>query len=414
MRPLGKPKQRAERAAPHLECASRGADPSGSAIAASLLLQSSDDPTKLPALMKEPVNARPGEAAASDSAADAALAPAIERAAPNAEPRSSHEMAIGELQRLLAAWQVHEPGARRGEDPEALHQLRVTARRIDATLGLFKRQLPRPLVQARKTTKGVLRTLGAARDLDVQLIELAQYCESLPDPERVAAEPLRLRLQSERERARARMTRGLDSEATRRWLATLRAAGEERGEHGDEPALAVLPERVERRFRKLRKSVDKLRNKSSMEEYHQVRRRAKQLRYAIECGAGFFGKPGDETLRALRRLQDRLGAHQDAHMAQCRLALLAAVSQSGLPPPTLFLMGRLAEQHAQLTSQARATLSRSWRKVRGKRWKALRARLGQLRDSALPPPAAAVLTTPALQLESAAPAGELETRPLKH
>jgi triphosphatase len=388
------------------------ADPSGSAIAASVLLQSSDDATTLHVFMKEPVNARPGEAVASDAVADPALAAIAAREEP---PRSSHEMAIGELRRLLSAWQLHEPGARRGEDPEALHQLRVTARRIDATLGLFKRQLPRPLVQARKTTKGVLRTLGAARDLDVQLIELAQYCEPLADAERAAAEPLRQRLQSERERARARMMRGLDSEATRRWLETLRAADEERGEHGGEPALAVLPERVRRRFRKLRKAVGKLRNKSSMEEYHQVRRRAKQLRYAIECGAGLFGKPGDETLRALRRLQDRLGAHQDAHMAQSRLALLAADPHSGLPPATLFLMGRLAEQHAQLTSQARATLSRSWRKVRGKRWRALRARLGQLSDSVLTPPATPLPSSlPALQLESASPTSELEARPLKH
>jgi len=390
------------------------ADPSGSAIAASLLLQSSDDATTLLAPMKESANARPGEAAASDGPADPG--PAAAREAHEEPPRSAHEMALGQLRRLLAAWQLHEPGARRGEDPEALHQLRVTARRIDATLGLFKRQLPRSLLQARKTTKGVLRTLGAARDLDVQLIELAQYCESLSDAERSAAEPLRQRLQSERERARARMIRGLDSEATRRWLETLRAAGEESGEHGDEPALAVLPERVRRRFRKLRKSVGKLRNKSSMEEYHQVRRRAKQLRYAIECGADLFGKPGDETLRALRRLQDRLGAHQDAHMAQSRLTLLAADPRNGLPPATLFLMGRLAEQHAQLTSQARATLSRSWRKVRGRRWRALRARLQQLSDSVLAPPAAAPppAALSALQLESTAPAGEPQARPLKH
>jgi len=45
-------------------------------------------------------------------------------------------------------------------------------------------------------------------------------------------------------------------------------------------------------------------------------------------------------------------------------------------------MGRLAEHHAGTTAQARKTLTRSWRKVRGKRWRALRTRLEELGDTA--------------------------------
>src|ERR1700751_3508460 len=111
---------------------------------------------------------------------------------------SARAVAVAEPRRLLAVWRQHEPGARLGEDPEELHQLRVAARRIDATLGLFKRQLPGALVRARKPTKAVLRSLGAARDLDVQLSELASYCADLPEEEREAAEPLRALLESER------------------------------------------------------------------------------------------------------------------------------------------------------------------------------------------------------------------------
>ena len=297
---------------------------------------------------------------------------------------SAVELAMAELRRLLAAWRAHEPGARRGEDPEELHQLRVTARRIDAMLGLFKRQLPASLLRTRRTAKVVLRSLGAARDLDVQLSELARYCANLPQEERAAAEPLRARLEGDRDRARTRLIRSLDSVPTRRWLETLTLACAA-GNHGDggESATRVMPQRVRRRFRKLRKSVGKLRPKSSMEAYHRVRRRAKQLRYATECGAGMFGKPAEELVKALRRLQDRLGAQQDAYMAQHRLALLAADPGSGLPPATLFLMGRLAEHHATRTTEVHRTLTRSWRKIRGRRWKALRARLSELAESAV-------------------------------
>jgi len=69
-------------------------------------------------------------------------------------------------------------------------------------------------------------------------------------------------------------------------------------------------------------------------------------------------------------------------MARNRLAALAADPANGLPAATLFLMGRLAEHHAGTTAQARKTLTRSWRKVRGKRWRALRARLEQLSETA--------------------------------
>jgi len=181
------------------------------------------------------------------------------------------------------------------------------------------------------------------------------------------------------------MIRALDSEPTRRWLETLTAASaaapSAAGAFG-ERAMVVMPERVRRRFRKLRKSVRRLRSNSPMEDYHLVRRRAKQLRYAIESGALIFGKPAEDELKALRRLQDELGAHQDAYMARNRLAALAADPANELPAGTLFLMGRLAERHSTTTAQARKSLTRSWRKVRGQRWRALRSRLGELLDNA--------------------------------
>lgn len=295
------------------------------------------------------------------------------------------DAALGEVRRLLVAWRTHEPGARLGADAEELHQLRVTARRLDATLGLFKEHLPTTLVRARKMAKSVLRTLGATRDLDVQLAGLAAYCKDLPDEERVALEPLRERLMHERARAQARMLRSLDSEATRRWLQTLATSTEAPAAEAGPDAVtvaAIMPQRVRRRFRRLRKAVRQLRGDSSMEDYHKVRRRAKQLRYALESGVFTYGKPAEEMLKALRRLQDRLGAQQDAYMARAHLTALAADPACGLPPATLFLMGRLAAHHTKVTAQARATVTRCWRRVRGRRWKALRSRLEEFEHRA--------------------------------
>jgi CHAD domain-containing protein len=330
-----------------------------------------------------------GRESAAERGTDEAQA-AVTAAAPPAPPSQDGSAEVGaaalaEVRRLLAEWLVHEPGARVGNDPEELHQLRVTARRLDATLSLFKQYLPAPLLRARKTAKALLRSLGATRDLDVQLEGLKAYRETLPQEERLALEPLHERLTHERERSRARMLRALDSEATRRWLQIWTAACEAPPtEAGNETVTvaAVMPSRVRRRFRRLRKAVRRLRADSSMDDYHKVRRRAKQLRYALESGAFMYGKPADEMLKALRRMQDKLGAHQDAYMARTHLGALAADPACALPPATLFLMGKLAAHHSRVTAATRATVTKSWRKVRGRRWKALRARLGDFADCA--------------------------------
>ena len=125
------------------------------------------------------------------SATDTASEPTARAAAPTpgvpesrlSTDATAHELALIELRRLLSAWRRHEPLARLAQEPEELHQLRVTVRRIDATLALFKHELPEPLVRARKTAKGILRALGAARDVDVQLAELSRYCAGLADEE---------------------------------------------------------------------------------------------------------------------------------------------------------------------------------------------------------------------------------------
>ena len=337
---------------------------------------------------------------------------------------SAQQLALTELRQHLTDWISHEPGVRRGRDPEELHQLRVAVRRIDATLGVFKHQIPVQLAHARKTAKGVLRGLGGARDFDVQLAELRHYCADLPSEERAAAVPLKARLEEGRLRARSRMLGMLDSEATRHWLETLNLASADFSAAAapDAPqAATVMPQRVRARFRKLKKAVRRLDARSALADYHVVRRRAKQLRYAIECGTSLFGKPAEEMLKALRRLQDELGVHQDADMSKTRLAELAA-SGADLPPATLFLMGRIAEHHVTETQQARKTLERAWRKVGGRRWKSLRARMEELSTTALTQ-ASAGATGSATQPDAPPPSPDAEDslqpsasgpRPLRH
>jgi CHAD domain-containing protein len=284
------------------------------------------------------------------------------------------EVALANLRRYLSAWHLHEPGARLGDDPEELHDLRVAGRRLDAILRQFKSYLPAPLLQIRPALKTVLRALGDARDLDVALIELEAFSRGLPESERDNVEPLKRHLASESARARARMLSVLDSIWVRKSLqdlASLLAARPASQPSSGELVLNAAPGLIRRRYRKLRKGADLLKPDSSMEAYHAVRGRSKRLRYALEAVAVIYGKPADAMLRALRRWQERLGVQQDAAVASRRLKALASAPPKGIPPETLFLMGRLAEHYSSAAMRARKLSAKGYRKVRG-RWKRLR------------------------------------------
>jgi len=62
---------------------------------------------------------------------------------------------------------------------------------------------------------------------------------------------------------------------------------------------------------------------------------------------------------------EKLGMQQDADVAGRRLQALAAVPTKGLPPETLFLMGRLAAHYADRASKARKRHPRAYRKGPG-------------------------------------------------
>ncbi|HWJ18878.1 MAG TPA: CHAD domain-containing protein, partial [Geobacterales bacterium] len=297
------------------------------------------------------------------------------------------EVVVANLRRHLSAWHRHEPGARLGDDPEELHDLRVAGRRLDSILRQFRSSLPASFPRIRPALKTVMRALGHVRDLDVALSELDFFSREAPKSDRNSVEPLKQHLVSERDRARARMLSVLDSIWMRKNLQelwSLLAAPSAPSHHSSpESALNVSPKLIRRRYRKLRKSADLLRSDSSMEAYHGVRGQVKKLRYALEAVAVIYGKPADEMLRALRRWQEKLGVQQDAAVAGLRLKAIAGAPPKGIPPETLFLMGRLAEHYASIAVQARKRHAKTYRRVR-ERWKRLRMKFEDLAPNDAP------------------------------
>ena len=302
------------------------------------------------------------------------------------------EFAAATLHRLLTEWRAHEPGARLGELPEALHALRVTGRRIDTVLRLFRAYLPPALTKSAPKLKKLIDALGAVRDVDIRIEVVSTFRDGLPEGDRGAMGPVLRQLESERRAARSRMLRALDAKAARQWFDTLPgqldAVPKQLARTIDhqasafprsDTALTVAPDLIRRRYRKLRKCAQQLNQESSMSEYHKVRIRAKKLRYALEVVAPTYAKPADEILSALQKLQSRLGTQHDGDVVTRYLNQLAADPPLDFGPQTLFLIGRLAELHSRDALRMRGKVEKSWRKVRGRKWKALRSRMKELR-----------------------------------
>ena len=307
------------------------------------------------------------------------------------------EVARANLRRYLSVWHSHEFGARLGDDPEELHDLRVAARRLDGILRQFKSSLPAAFLRIRPIIKKVLRTLGDVRDLDMALNELQIFSGGLLESERVGVEPLKRHLASERGRVRARMLNLLDTAAVQSGfeklgslLAAAPAAAPSAAQQSTgEPALRASPEMIRSRYRKLRKRADKLTSDSSAEAYHEVRGRVKKLRCTLEAVAVIYGKPADEMMRALRRWQESLGVQQDAAVVSRRLAAIAVAPPKDMPPETLFWMGRLAEHYVSAAARARRRNAKGYRKIR-RQWRRLRSRFEALAISDPPGPAGSV------------------------
>jgi CHAD domain-containing protein len=282
------------------------------------------------------------------------------------------------LRGLMREWQAHEPAARLGESPEALHELRVAGRGMDTLLRLFRDYLPASLVRTRPTLKGLVDILGDVRDVDIHLQDVGGFCDRLVERDRAALEPLLRHLQAQRARAQAAMLSALDAKPARRWLDTLPSQLAQLATAAsprNAAALTVVPDLIARRYQKLHECARRLTPRSAPDEFHKARIRAKKLRYVIEVTAPTYAKPAERMISALKKLQSRLGTQHDAHALAAYLTQLASDPPADFTATTLFMMGRMAEQQEALAARLGGKVEKPWRKIHRDRWKTLRARM---------------------------------------
>jgi CHAD domain-containing protein len=216
-----------------------------------------------------------------------------------------------------AAIRVHEPGVRAGADPEELHQMRVAVRRLRAILRAVRPLFAAgPLTDLRRELRWLGSALGAARDADVFHAYMRAEIASLRPDERGPGERLLARLDVGRAGARARAVAALDDARYARLMERV----EELVRHpGRVVGEVSLPDLARQDFKRLRKAVAALPKKPSDDALHAVRIKVKRARFTAELAGAVAGRPAERFAARAHRVQDILGEHQDAVVAEQRL-----------------------------------------------------------------------------------------------
>ncbi|MFZ1997128.1 MAG: CHAD domain-containing protein [Solirubrobacteraceae bacterium] len=290
--------------------------------------------------------------------------------------------AVAVLRELLRVIGDNTEGSVSGEDPEHLHQLRIAVRRSRTVQRQLKHVFPpAELPGFRAEFRWLQQATGAARDLDVYLEDLETLRELLPEAMRGDLDPLVPVLAHSRLAARADMTRALRSARAANlfedWDQLLESMVE-RSPHdrpaADRPIGAVAGKRIRKVYKRIVTMGRAIERSSPAEDYHELRKKGKELRYMLELfGTKLFDEEAVTPLvKSLKALQDVLGRHQDREV-QIAMLRSSAEEVATLPGggPACMAMGALVERLRVDEQAARDEFAACFAQLAAKRQRAL-------------------------------------------
>ena len=289
------------------------------------------------------------------------------------------------LLRLLDTVDANTEGVLADIDTEFLHDLRVSVRRTRSALKLFGDALtgltPEELAFFAAEFKWVGDLTTPTRDLDVHLLDFEDTARGLAAAKPDDLEAFRVFLDQRRRREFRALTRGLRSPRytvlTQEWRARLtkiqqdtmpaEGTGTRAGRRlqvvGGGTVGLLAAERTRTTFAKVAKRGAAITPDSPAEALHDLRKRCKELRYALEFFAPLYDSAAiAKVVGDLKRLQDCLGEFQDTEVQIGEIRTLAAAMLAAheAPAVTLLAMGEVTAGLATRQRAARADFERKF------------------------------------------------------
>jgi CHAD domain-containing protein len=268
---------------------------------------------------------------------------------------------VGPLRQLV----TYDPLLRISQDPEAVHKARVATRRLRSDLRTLQPLLSEDWSESlRDELKWLGVMLGRVRDADVLLVALESATRRLPtDRQRIAGVFIG-RLRDARARDRAALIDALNSDRYTQLLDRLILAVHQPGvlaDVADKPARKCAHRLAAKPTKRLHRGVRELASEPDDSSLHEVRKRAKQARYAHELLAPLLGKRARKAARKYEAIQEVLGEHQDAVVA---LAWLTGASRDTDDCDAAFTAGLLGGLFLAKREVARAKWPKTWKRAR--------------------------------------------------
>lgn len=290
---------------------------------------------------------------------------------PLAPDQRADAATVAVLRALLWIVEANVDGTIADIDAEFLHDFRVAVRRSRAVQRELKGVFPPEELAAFRTEFKWLQTIsGDSRDLDVYVLEFDDMRALVPEAMQSELEPLLGVLEGRRLVARRDMARALRSARAARVLADWGAFLEELVERDTDdrpdatcPIGEVAAQRIARVYKRMVRMGRAITPDCPAEEYHELRKKGKELRYLLELyGTPLFPpevvKPMVKTLKGL---QDVLGRHQDREVQKAMLqSLRDEVSARPGGSGALMAMGALVQRLGEDEQAAREEFAASF------------------------------------------------------
>ncbi|MEQ3554080.1 CHAD domain-containing protein [Pseudonocardia nematodicida] len=263
----------------------------------------------------------------------------------------------------------------RADRPDAVHRMRVAARRARSALRTYRRLLEGPRVDHLVAELRWLgRALAGERDAEVQEERLTTQIAGL-EPELVVG-PVQAAVTRHFARTRAETAAAVSEVVDGERYAALRAALRRlladpplsaKAERSAARTMPAMVGRTARRFdrRMGRALADLDRGEQAPESLHDARKTGKQLRYATEVARPAAGKAARDFARKLKKVQDVLGAHQDAVVG--RDLVLQLGGRAGIEDGNGFTFGVLHARDTERLVELEQRLPGTWEGVRRKK-----------------------------------------------
>lgn len=225
------------------------------------------------------------------------------------------------------------------KDPENLHQMRVSSRRLYTALQIFGSAIDLPKAAASRRVRTLTKVLGKLRDLDVQLQALREdYLTQLDNAEQAQLNSTLERLGQRRRKAFA----GTQDALSQSRYQDLKTAFESWLPHphltpiAAIPITLILPDLLTPLLShsllhpgwliSAEASTD-----DNVATLHDLRKACKHARYQAEFFVPFYGDEFKAWIKGLKDLQDHLGGLQDIEVLQHLLQQDSDANETNFP-----------------------------------------------------------------------------------